>query len=213
VDELWSEEDRKNAIKLIATDLRTSYIENKGNGQFAIKPLPLAAQIAPVYGVLTEDVDSDGNLDLLLVGNDYGIEPISGRHDAFMGLCLLGDGKGNFESMTVAKSGFFVKGDAKGLAKVHSARGEELVVATQNQDSLIVYGKKENNPEGQPEWIDLNPDDFYADILYKDNRKRRVEFYYGNTYLSQSSRKLKIEPDMIKVVIADFKGTQREVVQ
>ncbi len=212
VDELWSEENRKNAMKLTATHLSSSYIENKGNGQFAIKPLPIEAQVAPVYGMLAEDVNDDGNLDLLLVGNDYGMEPLSGRHDAFNGLCLQGDGKGNFQCMSIAKSGFYVKGDAKGLAKVHSAKGEELWVATQNQDNLLVFSKTDKNTGSQSEWIDLNPNDFYAEMVYKDNRKQRVEFYYGSTYLSQSSRKLEIGPDVINVVVTDFKGNQREVV-
>jgi hypothetical protein len=44
--------------------------------------------------MVSTDVDGDGNTDLLLVGNDYGMEPGSGRHDAFMGLCMKGDGKG-----------------------------------------------------------------------------------------------------------------------
>ncbi len=213
VDELWNEQERKNAMKLTATDLTSSYIENKGNGRFEIKSLPIEAQVAPVYGMTAEDVNGDGNLDLLLVGNDYSIEPVSGRHDAFVGLYLKGDGKGNFKSIPVAKSGFFVPGDAKGLAKVHSATGEDLLVATQNQDSVVVYSKKENSDNNKTEWINLNQGDFYADIVYNDNRKRRVEFYYGDTYLSQSSRKLKIEPDMVNVLITDFRGNQREVIQ
>ena len=30
---------------------------------------------------------------------------------------------------------------------------------------------------------------FSADVIYKDGHKKHIEFYYGNTYLSQSSRK------------------------
>lgn len=213
MDDLWSEQDQEGAIMMRATDLTTSYIENKGNGQFAIKPLPLEAQIAPVYGMVSEDIDQDGNLDLLLVGNDYGMEPLSGRHDAFNGLCLKGDGKGNFISMTIGRSGFFVKGDGKGLAKVHTAKGEDLFVATQNQDSLMVYRKKENRGGDGLQWIKLNPDDFCADVVYKDKRKRRIEFYYGATYLSQSSRMMAMDKEAVKVVITDFRGNKREVIK
>lgn len=212
MDELWSKQDRENAIIMKASHLTSSYIENKGNGQFIIKPLPLEAQVAPVYGMISEDVDDDGNLDLLLVGNDYGIEPISGRHDAFMGLCLKGDGTGNFISIPIAKSGFFVKGDAKGLAKVHSAKGKDVLIATQNQDSLLVFSKNVDQGGDGPQWINLHPDDFCADILYKDNRKRHVEFYYGATYLSQSSRRMALDQDAVKVVITDFRGNTREVI-
>jgi hypothetical protein len=101
--------------------------------------------------MVSTDVDGDGNTDLLLVGNDYGMEPGSGRHDAFMGLCMKGDGKGKFSSMTIAKSGFFVKGDAKGLATIHTAKNEDLLIATQNQDSLIIYTKADHGKTDR--WI------------------------------------------------------------
>jgi hypothetical protein len=47
--------------------------------------------------------------------------------------------------------------------------------------------------------------------LYKDGRKKHVEFYYGSSYLSQSSRKLELTDSMSKIVITDFKGTKREI--
>ena len=209
--DIWSDNDLKDALIMKATDMHTSYIENKGNGQFTIKPLPLEAQEAPVYGMLSEDVDGDGNLDVLMVGNDYGMDPYSGRHDAFNGLYLKGDGKGNFSTTTVAKSGFFVKGDAKGLATLHTAKNEDIVIATQNQDSLMVFSKNPVYSKNILKWINLKPDDFYADVIYKDGKKRRIEFYYGSTYLSQSSRKLPVEKDFEKITITNYKGIKRKV--
>lgn len=211
IDELWSEQNRQGAIKLSATDLASSYIENKGNGQFTIKPLPIEAQTAPVYGMASEDVDGDGNLDLLLVGNDYGMEPGGGRHDAFNGLCLKGNGKGDFAAATIAESGFFVKGDAKGLATIHTAKNEDLLLATQNQDSLLAFRKKINPGSNVPKWINLNPQDFCADLLYKGNKKRRIEFYYGSSFLSQSTRKMPIDQETIKIIVTDFRGNKREI--
>jgi hypothetical protein len=210
-NEIWSPTDRENAIVMRVNDLNTSYIENKGDGRFVVKPLPLEAQVAPVYGMASEDVDHDGNLDLLLVGNDYGMEPGGGRHDAFMGLFLKGNGNGEFNSIPLAKSGFFVNGDAKGLATVHTAKGEDILLATQNQDSLKVFSRKAIGSGNKNKWITLNPEDFCADIAFNDNRKRRIEFYYGSTFLSQSSRKIPLTKDVVKVVITDFKGNKREV--
>ncbi len=210
MDDLWSKQDKENAVVLKATDMNTSFIENKGNGKFSINPMPMEAQMAPVYGMVARDIDQDGFLDLLMVGNDYGMEPFTGRHDAFMGLYLKGNGKGGFSSKSIAQSGFFVNGDAKGLAVVHSAKGADLFVATQNQDSLKVFSSKirEKTP---PVWINLKTTDFYADIIYKNNRKKHVEFYYGSTYLSQSSRKLELDRDAEAVFITDFKGNRRKV--
>ena len=209
--DIWSNNDLKDALILKATDMHTSYIENKGNGHFSIKPLPLEAQEAPVYGMVSEDVDGDGNLDVLIVGNDYSMDPYSGRHDAFMGLCLKGDGKGNFSSTDLSKSGFFVNGDAKGLATVHTAKNEDVIIATQNQDSLMVFSKNPAYSKNIIKWINLKPDDFFADVVYKDGRKRRIEFYYGSTYLSQSSRKLPVQNNFEKITITNYQGIKRKV--
>jgi hypothetical protein len=169
--------------------------------------------------MISRDFDGDGNLDLLLVGNDYGMDPYSGRHDAFMGLYMKGGGNGNFLPQSSATSGFYVKGDAKGLAWVHTASKGDIVIVTQNQDSLLAFGQTGNsgnsaaaqtNPGPAPgRWIDLLPGDFCADITRRDHQKRHLEFYYGSTYLSQSSRKLFLDKTTEKAVITDFRGSKR----
>lgn len=211
MNDIWNDKDKQHALILTATDMQTSYIENKGNSQFTIKPLCQEAQEAPVYGMISKDIDGDGNLDVLMVGNDYGMDPYSGRHDAFNGLCLTGDGNGNFKPIDLIKTGFFVKGDAKALATVHTAKNEDIIIATQNQDSLLVFSSNAIHNKDVIKWIDLKPDDFYADIVYKGGRKRRIEFYYGSTYLSQSSRKLPVEKDFEKITITNYKGIKRKV--
>jgi hypothetical protein len=208
MDDIWSAKDKEGALMLQANYMSSSYIENEGNGHFVMKSLPLQAQVAPVYGMMSEDADSDGNLDILLVGNDYGMDTYTGRNDAFMGLCLKGDGKGNFTPLTIAQSGFFVPGDAKALAKIHDAKNNDLYIATQNQDSVMVYAKSTSTKNNK--WINLQPEDFSADIIYKNGNKKHVEFYYGNTYLSQSSRKLEIANDVNKIIITNYKGAKRE---
>jgi hypothetical protein len=60
----------------------------------------------------------------------------SGKYDAGTGMVLLGDGKGNFTVVPSVKSGFKVDGDAKALGKLKNAADEELIIATQNLDSV-----------------------------------------------------------------------------
>ena len=207
MDDIWNSINKENAIVLQATEMRTSYIENLGNGKFTMEPLPIEAQEAPIYGMLCDDFDGDGNLDALLVGNDYGMDSYSGRHDAFSGLCLQGQGNGEFKALPLAKTGFFVNGDAKGLTKIHSSKNKDLLIATQNQDDLLVFESEQKNIL---KWINLNNNDFSAEINYNDGRKRHVEFYYGSTYLSQSTRKLPVEKNVVKIIITNFKGQKRE---
>lgn len=210
MDNMWSAADKQGAIMLQANYMQTSFIQNDGNGHFTIRPLPVEAQAAPVFGMLAEDINGDGNLDVVLAGNDYGMDPYTGRMDAFNGLYLKGDGKGNFQSLSLARSGFYLPGDAKALATVYGAKGEKLYVATQNQDSVMVYTTTAQKNDAR--LISLQATDFSADIFYKNNAKRHVEFYYGNAYLSQSSRMFTLTADIEKVVITNYKGVKREVV-
>ena len=101
-------------------------------------------------------------------------------------------------------------GDAKGLVKLYRATGEEIFVATQNHDSLKVFLKNEtaedNGAVFTPEAFDS-----WAEFIYGDGRKSKIEFYYGSGYLSQSSRKVRIPLGVKEIVIYDYKGKSRTV--
>ena len=126
VDQVLTPDDLKDALILDANWMASSYIENLGSNKFIMKALPVFSQSAPINGMVTSDVNGDGNLDVIMVGNDYGNEVFAGRYDAFTGLILLGDGKGSFQVMPSAKSGFYVPGDAKSLVRLYGANGDEL---------------------------------------------------------------------------------------
>lgn len=207
MDELLTKEEQEGMIVLEADYTATSYIENLGNGRFTVKALPTSAQVAPVNGLVTDDFNNDGNLDVMMVGNDYGNEVFAGRYDAFTGLILLGNGKGDFTVLTAAESGFFVNGDAKALVKVSSSHGD-IYIATQNRDSLKIFTK--TNARINPEFR-INASDSWADLNYTDGKKQKVEFYYGSGYLSQSSRHFRIPKGVSEMIIHSFNGQSREI--
>ena len=55
--------------------------------------------------------------------------------------------------------------------------------------------------------------DAFADIVYNDGKKRRIEFYYGDTYLSQSSRRIKIDNKVSRMTITNYKGIKRAIIK
>ena len=187
--------------------MASSYVENMGGGKFQLRILPTSVQIGPVNGMVSEDVNGDGNLDIVMIGNDYGNEVFAGRYDGFTGLVLSGDGKGFFEVIPSAKSGFYVSGDAKALAKI-STKNKELLIATQNKDSLKVFARSsfESSEIFIPQILDS-----WAEFIYSNGDKQRIEFYYGNGYLSQSSRRLIIPKNVKEVLVYDYKGISRSV--
>ncbi|MEN9570347.1 MAG: hypothetical protein RL172_1578, partial [Bacteroidota bacterium] len=133
IGKVLTKQEIEKALKLSATQFATCCIINNGNGTFALKPLPAEAQVSAVYAMSLQDVDKDENLDLLLVGNDYGAEIATGRYDALNGLLLKGDGRGGFTALPVAQSGFYVPGDAKALATIAINNSQLWMLASQNQ--------------------------------------------------------------------------------
>jgi hypothetical protein len=206
-DKVLSKEELTDAYAAKSENFASSYIQNMGNGKFSITPLPVQAQFAPVFGMLTDDLDKDGNLDILMVGNSYATEVQTGWYDASIGLYMKGDGKGNFIPQHVNKSGFFVNGDAKSIAQLTKSDGSSLFLVGCNNDSLRVFAPAA--PRVVQTTIKLAPADVYGEITYKDGSKRREEFYYGSSYLSQSSRTWRVPADA-QVMIYDSQGKSRK---
>jgi hypothetical protein len=117
-------------------------LENVGGFEFKLMPLPAVVQQAPVKDILVSDINGDGREDLLIVGNDFTIEPVEGQHDAGVGVVLLGDGKGGFQSLSARRSGFWVEHDARHIRKVKQPNGD-LIVVTQNSGPLLAFRKQE----------------------------------------------------------------------
>lgn len=208
INEVLSSEEMEGALIMHANHLATSYVENIGDGTFKISALPLKAQFAPVFGMLSEDFDKDGNLDVILVGNSYSTEVTTGRYDALIGLYLKGNGKGEFGLMG-PESGFFVDGDAKGIATLE-ANGKQILVVTQNQDSVKTFKVQQISESAEKNIvIKANPTDAYAEIELEDGKKIKHEFYYGSGYLSQSARELRVLRTVKSIKVFDFRGNMR----
>lgn len=208
INDLLNESELTTGTNLMANFMQTSLLKNNGAMGFELIPLPKLAQVAPVNGLVVMDVNKDGFLDVVMVGNDYGNEVFAGRYDAFTGVILLGDGKGNFAEVSSTKSGFFVDGDGKGLAKLSSVNGY-LIIATQNQDSLKVFNSKLKKDE-----IEFSPEGLDTSIKFKlaNGKVQKMEFYYGSGYLSQSTRKLMIPKGASEIEVQNSFGKWRSII-
>jgi hypothetical protein len=205
IDGVLSPEEMTGALTLEANHMASSYIQNLGNNKFEIKSLPTYTQIAPINGMVTCDVNEDGNLDVLMVGNDYGNEVFAGRYDAFTGLILLGTGNGSFSVVPSAASGFYVPGNGKGLVRLQGRQGDDLFIATQNRDSVQIFKRTSHGVVMQAKALDS-----HAEIIFEDGRKQKWEFYYGSGYLSQSNRSVRIPKNAKEVIIYDYQGKYRK---
>lgn len=137
---LFKKEELDGAQNLKANFDKSIYVENLGDGKFKYKALPFETQFSPIKDIALTDFNNDGNIDLLLVGNDYGNEVFIGKYDASNGILLKGDGKGNFKTIPTVESGFLADGDAKTVSKVKSANGtNDYYIVTQNRGPLKIF--------------------------------------------------------------------------
>jgi hypothetical protein len=137
VAEVFPQKELSDAIVKNAYTFATTLARNNGDGSFTMVPLPLEAQIAPIYGILATDIDGDGKPDLLMAGNFDGVKPEIGKMSAGYGVYLRGDGKGHFAPIRELESGFLVPGQARDIQPVRTRKGIIYVVSRNNDRPLV----------------------------------------------------------------------------
>jgi hypothetical protein len=138
IEDIFPASELRQAKVLEANVFASSVAVNNGNGTFDLRPLPTAAQFAPVYASLADDFDGDGKTDILLAGNFYGVTPMFGRYDASYGVLLrgTGGGGGNFAPVDMEKSGVAIDGQVRHIKALRTVGGGRLIVASRNNDKL-----------------------------------------------------------------------------
>jgi enediyne biosynthesis protein E4 len=207
MNKVLTKDELKNALILKSEYFQSALLRNKGNGKFILEPLPVQAQFAPVYGSIVKDFDEDGHLDVLLCGNSYAPEVLSGWYDAGIGTYLKGKGNGSFTAIHNIESGFFADKDAKAMTEVNIGNGGSIILVSNNNDNLKVFKSAFSNQK----IIKLNRDDHYALIINKGGKISKREFYYGSGYLSQLSRTFTVDDQIESLEIFDYKGNSRKV--
>jgi hypothetical protein len=147
VDDIFGADKIAGVRKLAATELASGIFLQQANGTFKFQPLPRDAQLAPINAIVARDLDGDGQLDLVGVGNNFGPEPNTGRFDGSLGVFLKGDGHGNFTPLSPHQSGLIVPGDARAAAFVTLGATQQpaLVVARCDGPVLLFTANNHSN--------------------------------------------------------------------
>ncbi len=200
---IFSKKELDPALKLTVTQMASCYIENRGGGKFDVRPLPTGAQVSSAFGLLADDVNGDGNPDLILVGNSYALDTQTGFNDASHGSVLLGDGRGHFRCLTPAQSGLHADRDAKALVRLAVGSEQVYLISNNNAAAQLIQ------PARRVPLLRLAPMDAAALLHFGDGRTQRMEVPYGAGYLGQSSRVVPLPPGVVSVEVVDFSGKKR----
>jgi hypothetical protein len=192
-------------------DMNSLMLINDGKGSFSTKRLPTISQISPIYGMIADDIDNDGNLDLVHTGNFYGPDRDMWRYDAGIGMVLKGDGKFGFKELSVKESGFYVPGEGRALIMMPRAgKNSLLLLSSANKGTLQIF---EKTLDAKTSLLKLNQSEMltHAIIEYKNGKKRRHEFYNGSGHLSQGIHVLQADQSISKILLFDSSGKTRTI--
>ncbi|MEO7414221.1 MAG: VCBS repeat-containing protein, partial [Opitutaceae bacterium] len=140
LSDIFEPERMTGAQRLSASELASGIFLQGADGGFTFQPLPRLAQVAPINALIARDLDGDGKVDLIGVGNNFGPEPTTGRFDGGLGVFLKGDGQGNFVSLSPGESGFSVTGDARSAVAVTLGEGGETgVLVSRREGPLLLF--------------------------------------------------------------------------
>ncbi len=118
MEEIYGDMGLDKALNYKAYSFASSWFEQLPEGEWKRHDLPLMAQLSSIQSIVSDDINDDGNLDLILGGNMYGSEIETPRNDAACGLVLLGIGGGEFQVLSVKESGLYIPGDVRDIQKI-----------------------------------------------------------------------------------------------
>jgi hypothetical protein len=131
--------EKANPLQLYADNFSSGYLKMK-NGKYEFFPFPTLAQISCVQGIEVLDINKDGLKDVIIVGNLFEAEVETTRHDASVGLIMLGT-KSGFEEMSTIESGFYAAGNSRKIKNINIGSKKGLLVVNNNYRAqlFLVY--------------------------------------------------------------------------
>jgi len=105
---------------------------------FDFSALPMQVQLSPIYTLAVEDLNSDGNLDIVFGGNQSKVKPEMGAFHSGMWGVLLGDTDGQFNFLPPGRSGLYGTDELRSI-RFFDLKGERMMVLGINDKSIKLY--------------------------------------------------------------------------
>lgn len=138
--DIYGSEKLEKATHFKVHSFTSIILKNSGNGQFEIQELPNEAQFSPTLSLEVADINNDGYLDILGVGNVFDSEVETIRYDASKGYVLLGNKEGNFNFMN--DTSYYNNKETKAIKKIIINGTLHFVTLNKNESLNIMKIKK-----------------------------------------------------------------------
>ncbi|MEX0680003.1 MAG: VCBS repeat-containing protein [Balneolales bacterium] len=135
--ELFNEEQIEGALRREIHTLHSSLLVDR-EGTYTLEKLPLEAQVSPVFGIHAGDFLNRGQMDLLLMGNFFGVKPEVGRLSGNHGIFLEHQGDLNFDFIPYHQTNTNIRGQVRDVEVIQTDDGHRVLVG-RNHDELLIY--------------------------------------------------------------------------
>ena len=119
LESIYGKTQLDKALHYSATTFKSVILLSQSKG-YLEQSLNSYAQISCINSGVAADINNDGFIDFIGVGNNYATEVETIRYDAGVGVVLLGDGKGKFRALRPSESNFFSNTDDKDIIKINN---------------------------------------------------------------------------------------------
>ena len=188
--DVFGEKPLATAARYEADNFSSGVFLSQPDGTYRFTAFPRTAQIGPMQGIVTTDLDGDGLADVAAVHNTDIATP---RFHGGVGIFLKGTGDGAFTALEPIQSGVLVPGNARALVLLDpdgDARPGLFLTQHGGQSEFLA-------PQAtSPRWLRLllqgtggNPDAVGArvQLVFSDGTKTHREIGLGGGWLSQSA--------------------------
>ena len=134
IDVIFDKSVLKKARIFEVNTLASGFLKNENN-TFTFVPFKNELQVSPISAFLEFDFDADGENEILVAGNYFGVSPYHGRFDSFPGALIFNENKiilGN-------KIGLDFNQKAVKKLNIIKVQNKSYLLATINNDSAQVY--------------------------------------------------------------------------
>lgn len=138
LETIFSNEQLAKTTVYKCTETRSITLINNGSLNFSKKLLPPEVQFSKVNSFITDDLDGDEKMDIVITGNSFTNRTQFGDNDASLGIVMKGKGAGVFETLSPSASGLFADGDVRAVALIKDAMHTKKLIIVKNNDAVQI---------------------------------------------------------------------------
>ncbi len=190
--------------KIVVETVEHQLLKNE-NGQLTPIPLPTSTQLSPIFGWTTSHLNEDKLVDVLASTNLSFSREFWGTYAALDGLFLIN--QADSTSFKKSPNAPRIAGDGRAIVSMLTDNQRQHFMSMVNAPMQVIQTACK-----ACFYYEARPNEQAALITFKDGTQRKVEFYYGQGFRSQSERGFVIDHvDAIAKIAVFLKGERKWV--